>query len=248
MSTTQVICGREGFRLLSTRPRAAGGAVEGGGMRGLEQIPWAYDAFMALSEHGGFGSWRLALAEGARGRTLDLGCGTGRTLPHLAPGVRAVGVDPWPGNLERARRRAPGIPLVQARAEALPFRDGAFDTVVSGLVFCTVDDVPRDLAEVRRVLAPGGCLRMLEHVRASGRLRARVQDLVQPAWTRLAGGCRPNRDTEAAVAAAGFEVLQETRRALGVVRLFAARPGGSAPRGAQGAASTPAPPASTALE
>ncbi len=184
-------------------------------MRGLEQIPWCYDLGLWLAERGGFGRWRRWLPGGARGRTLDLGTGTGRNLPWLPPGVAAVAVDPCPQNLRAARRRAPGVALVRARAEALPFKDGAFETVLSGMVFCSVDDPAAGLAEVRRVLAPGGAFRLLEHVRAEGRLGAWLQDLVQPAWTLATGGCRPNRETERAVAAAGFEVAAGSRSARG---------------------------------
>jgi ubiquinone/menaquinone biosynthesis C-methylase UbiE len=192
-------------------------------MRGFEQIPWLYDAFMALSEWGGLGRWRRWLAAGARGRTLDVGCGTGRTLPLCPPGVRVVGMDPHPRNLVRARRRAPRALLVQARAEALPFKDRAFDTVVSGLVFCSVPEPLRGLAEVRRVLAPSGALRMLEHVRSPSPFWGRWQDRIQPAWTWVAGGCHPNRDTELNVQSAGFWIEDQGRRARKTLRRFQAR-------------------------
>ena len=193
-------------------------------MRGVEQIPWLYDAGMVLLEKTGLGRWRSWLAGGVeRGRVLDLGCGTGRNVPLFGSGVRAIGLDPSHPSLLKARSRAPAVPLVRARAEALPFRDGVFDTVVSGLVFCSVGDVPRGLAEVRRVLKPGGALRMLEHVRARGRVAARLQDLTQPAWTWFTGGCHPNRDTVASVAAAGFVIDPDTYRAQGDMRRFVSR-------------------------
>ena len=194
-------------------------------MKGIDEIPWAYDAFMALADRSGLGRWRRWLASGARGRTLELGCGTGRNLPFYPPGVLAVGVDPHPQNLARARQRAPRAPLVRASAEALPFRSGAFDTVVSGLVFCSVPDPVRGLAEVGRVLAAGGRLRMVEHVRATSRMAARWQDLIQPAWTLLTGGCHPNRDTERNVEAAGFRIEADGRRSRGKLRRFQARRG-----------------------
>src|SRR5437773_11121718 len=125
-------------------------------MRGIEQIPWIYDALCHLCERGGFGRWRQWLAGGARGRTLDLGCGTGRNLPLLPPGTRTVALDPSSEALARARRRAPTVPLVQGRPEALPFRDGAFDTLLSRLVFGSVGEAPRGLMEVRRLLGPDG--------------------------------------------------------------------------------------------
>jgi ubiquinone/menaquinone biosynthesis C-methylase UbiE len=138
----------------------------------------------------------------------------------LPADARTVALDPSPDAIRRAGARAPGVPRVIARAEDLPFRDATFDTVLSGLVFCSVPDAARGLAEVRRVLKPGGELRMIEHVRASTPWRARLQDGIQPAWTRVTGGCHPNRDTEAAVARAGFTI--DDRRAEGTLRRFRA--------------------------
>jgi ubiquinone/menaquinone biosynthesis C-methylase UbiE len=194
------------------------------GRRGFEQIPWLYDACCAVMERLGLGRWRRWLVGGAEGLTLDVGCGTGRNLPLFDARARVIGLDPAREPLLAARRRAPGVPLVQGDAQALPFRDGVFDTVISGLVFCSVPDPARGLAEVGRVLRPGGALRMLEHVRATGRLKARVQDRCQPLWTRLSGGCHPNRETERTVEAAGFGIDLATRRARGDMRRFVARP------------------------
>jgi SAM-dependent methyltransferase len=193
-------------------------------MGGIDQTPWAYDALMAVSEWAGLGRWRRWLVGGARGRTLDVGCGSGRNLPLYAAGVRVVGLDPGWRNLQRARLRAPRVPLVQASAEALPFKHGAFDTVVSGLVFCSVPDPRKGLAEIKLVLARNGGLRMIEHVRSTNPFRARLQDLVQPAWTWIAGGCHPNRDTERNVEAAGFRIEEDGRRARNDMRRFQAKP------------------------
>src|SRR5688572_23577299 len=99
-------------------------------MRGIEQVPWIYDPLCRLAERSGLGRWRRWLTSAAHGRTLDLGCGTGRNLPLLPVGTRAIGVDPSAHSIRRARRRAPAVPLVIARAEALPFRTGSFDTVL----------------------------------------------------------------------------------------------------------------------
>jgi ubiquinone/menaquinone biosynthesis C-methylase UbiE len=195
-------------------------------VRGVEQIPWLYDAICAIYERLGLGRWRRWLVGGASGRVLDLGCGTGRNLALLPPGARAIGLDPSWDAIQRARRRAPRVPLVLGRAEALPFRDAAFDTVLSGLVFCTVPDPRRGLDEVRRVLGPHGELRMLEHVRSTRPGKARFQDRAQPIWTRLAGGCHPNRDTERTVESSGFRIDPETRRARDEMRRFGARPAG----------------------
>jgi SAM-dependent methyltransferase len=191
-------------------------------VRGLERIPWLYDLGMSLLERGGLGRWRAWLAGGATGRVLDLGAGTGRDLPLYPPGTLAIALDPHPENVARARRRAHGAPFVLGRAEALPFRDGTFDTVVCGLVLCSVDDPARALAEARRVLRPGGTLRLLEHVRSRG-VAGALQDLAQPVWTAMSGGCRPNRETVGAVSAAGFAIDSASVRASGVMRRLVAR-------------------------
>lgn len=192
-------------------------------MRGVEQIPWVYDALCAVFERVGLRRWRQWLVGSAQGRVLEVGVGTGRNLPHYPAGAEVVALEPSADTLQRARRRAPQVAFVRGSAEALPFRDGAFDQVISGLVFCSVPDPARGLGEVRRVLSPGGELRMVEHVRSRTRLGGWWQDLIQPAWTRLSGGCHPNRDTERAVQTAGFEVDAATYRARGNLRRFAAR-------------------------
>lgn len=97
---------------------------------------------------------------------------------------------------------------VEASAERLPFDDRTFDSVVCTLGLCTIPDPARALAEVRRVLIPGGRYCFVEHVRSGVSGEARVQDLITPIWRRVAGGCHPNRDARAAIEAAGFEIEQ----------------------------------------
>ena len=193
-------------------------------MRGVEQIPWLYDGLCAVMERTGLAPFRRWIAAGARGRTLDVGCGTGRGLRFYGPETSVVGIDPARDSLARAARRVPGSRLVQANAEALPFRDRVFDTVVSSFVFCSVPDPARGLAEVKRVLRPDGQLRMLEHVRSRRRWKAAFQDRVQPLWTRLSGGCRPNRETERLVEASGFVIDRADRLDQADLRRFSARP------------------------
>ena len=133
-----------------------------------------------------------------------------------------VALDPEADALEVARGRAPQVLFVRARAEALPFREGAFDTVVSSLVFCSVPRPEVGLAEIKHVLKDEGRLRMMEHVRSEGWYGG-VQDFLQPTWTWVAGGCHPNRRTEAAVEAAGFVMEEDGRRSDGTMRRFSAR-------------------------
>ncbi|MEW5739533.1 MAG: class I SAM-dependent methyltransferase [Myxococcota bacterium] len=193
-------------------------------MRGVEQIPWMYDAMCAVMEWTGLKKWRAWLVGGAKGRTLEVGCGTGRNLPLYPRDVTLIAVEPAHDTLAKAKQRNPDAMLVRASAEALPFREGVFDTVVSSLVFCSVPRQEVGLEEVKRVLRPDGQLRMMEHVRSEGRFGGWVQDTIQPAWTCVAGGCHPNRRTEEAVEAAGFAIQEEGRRRDGNMRRFVALP------------------------
>ena len=148
---------------------------------------------------------------GAQGDVVEIGAGTGANLAHYPPAVgRLVLVEPDPtmaDQLERkvaeARRAAE---VARAAAEALPFPDASFDTAVFTLVLCTVPDPQAALAEARRVLRPKGRLLFIEHVRAESPRRARWQDRLERPWRFAFGGCHPNRDTGAAITAAGFAI------------------------------------------
>lgn len=192
-------------------------------MRGIEQIPWAYDLFMEVAERLGLSQYRRHLVGQVEGRILDLGCGTGRNLRLFDSRSQVMGLELDLRLLARARRRATGVPLVVGRAEQLPFRTGSFDTVVSSLVFCSVADPLQGLREVARVLASHGQLRMLEHVRSPNRVLGRLQDLMQPAWTWFAGGCHPNRDTVSTVEHSGFVIEKPELPGRTSLRCFAAR-------------------------
>ncbi len=196
-------------------------------MRGIEQIPWLYDLAMMLMP--GMQRWRRSLARLARGRVLEVGCGTGQMLPLYPDGVELYGLDPNADALPRARRRAPEVGLLCASAEQLPFPDARFDTVVSSLVFCSVSDPGRGLAEIRRVLKPQGRLLMLEHVHAQNRIGRWLLDTLQPPWTLVTGGCHPNRDTEKGVEEADFRIEDAHYKASGVMRHFVATPELTAP-------------------
>jgi ubiquinone/menaquinone biosynthesis C-methylase UbiE len=163
------------------------------------------------------------VVRGAHGLTLEVGCGTGRNLPLYDKSVTVVGLELDLVLLRSAREKADHALLVVGSAEALPFREDAFDTVVSSLVFCSVRDPECGLAEVGRVLRVDGELRMLEHVRSDVHAVSVLQDVVQPAWTMITGGCHPNRDTEHTLRRAGFEIDPRSRKANGTMRSFVAR-------------------------
>jgi ubiquinone/menaquinone biosynthesis C-methylase UbiE len=190
-------------------------------VRGIEQIPLVYDALMTVNDRIGLWKLRAWLTAEASGRVVEIGCGTGRNLPRYPRAAAVIGVDPSLDALGRAKRRSPSAVLVCAKGEALPFGEASFDTAVSSLVLCSVPNPKALLAEMRRVLRRTGSLRLLEHVRSESPWHARLQDLVQPVWTRVTGGCHPNRDTEAAVRTAGFRI--EDRRVNGTLRRLVAR-------------------------
>ncbi|MGH2738990.1 MAG: class I SAM-dependent methyltransferase [Actinomycetota bacterium] len=153
---------------------------------------------------------RKEVAGDARGRVLEIGSGNGLNFTHYGKADFVVAVEPEPNMLRRAAVRTGGAPttvrLIRGVAEALPFPDGVFDTVVSSLVLCTVIDPARAAAEIRRVLGPSGELRFVEHVRSEQPRAARWQDLANRLWGPFSGGCNVNRDTLATLRAGGFDV------------------------------------------
>jgi ubiquinone/menaquinone biosynthesis C-methylase UbiE len=162
------------------------------------------------SEEAGLRELRQGLLADATGRVLEIGAGTGANLPHYGGSIESLVVaEPQPPMLRRLQNRAheyaPHPQVLQAPAEDLPFEDDSFDTVVSTLVLCGVDDQPRALREARRVLRPGGQLLFLEHVRADDPGLARFQDRMN--WlNRFAVGCDCNRRTLGTIEATGFTV------------------------------------------
>jgi ubiquinone/menaquinone biosynthesis C-methylase UbiE len=171
-------------------------------------IGWLYDLLAGKSERAGIGERRRNLLADLEGDVLEIGSGTGASLPYYERARRVVAVEPDASMAKRlpskvAEAKVP-VEVVNAHAEALPFPDETFDATVATFVLCSVDDQNPVLAEARRVLRPGGKLVLLEHVRGEGRT-ARWQDRLTPLHKRIAGNCHLNRDTRATVAAAGFD-------------------------------------------
>jgi ubiquinone/menaquinone biosynthesis C-methylase UbiE len=159
-----------------------------------------YDPLLWVAERAGMGQRRAALLGQAKGQVLELGAGTGLNLPYYPEGLKElVLTEPSPPMVTRLERRAkrPGITasVMVADAERLPFEDDRFDTVVSTLVLCTVDEPQRAIDEITRVLRPGGKLLFLEHVRADSPRLARWQDRLHRPWHAFAAGCHANRAT-----------------------------------------------------
>jgi SAM-dependent methyltransferase len=158
-----------------------------------------YEPFLRRGERLGMNGRRAELVGQARGRVVEIGAGTGLNVEHYSREAEEVILtEPVPAMCRRARRRASGhdgMRVVQAGAEALPLEDGSVDTVVSTLVLCTVAEVEPVLAEIVRVLRPGGRLLFCEHVRANEPKLARRQSRYARPWAAFAQGCRCDRDT-----------------------------------------------------
>lgn len=181
-------------------------------MSGNRLMAALYDRSLASTERAGLKEMRRALVGTARGRTLELGAGTGLNLGHYGPEVTSLVLsEPDQHMAAKLREKlaaspphVPDVTVSSASAEGLPFEDQSFDTVVATLVLCTVPDPDRAVAEARRVLVAGGRLLFIEHVRAQTPRLARWQDRLERPWGWIAGGCHPNRATAETLAASGF--------------------------------------------
>ena len=175
-----------------------------------------YDRQIARIEKAGLAAIRQDLLAGASGRVLEIGGGTGANLPYYGPSVESLTItEPEPPMLRRLERRVSENGLhaqvLRAPAEDLPFDDDSFDTAVSTLVLCGVDDQQRALRELRRVLRPGGRLIFIEHVRSDDDAVAKMQDRMN-GINRFVVCCECNRPTLTSIREAGFDVtdLEQT--------------------------------------
>jgi ubiquinone/menaquinone biosynthesis C-methylase UbiE len=170
-----------------------------------------YDRGFKATEEAGLREMRRELLAQARGRVLELGAGTGLNLELYPEAVEDLTLtEPDPHMTKQLRERLASserkAELIETGAERLPFPDDSFDTAVVTLVLCTVSDPAASLAEIKRVLKPGGQLLYLEHVRSRHPDLAKWQDRLESPWRFLADGCHCNRDTVSAISAAGFEL------------------------------------------
>jgi len=185
-------------------------------MKGHKWFAAIYDRMMAPEEKKFFGAIREEMLKDVSGEVLEIGAGTGANFQYYRNGAHVIATEPDPYMIERARKRAAGvsanIELHQVAAEDLPFPDATFDFAIDTLVLCSVRDPRKTLAEIKRVLKPGGELRLYEHVRYQNPIGALSQDIISPVWQWFGAGCHPNRDTGRFLREAGFEVTSERIR------------------------------------
>jgi len=184
-----------------------------------------YDRQIAATEKAGLRALREGLLAGVSGDVLEIGSGTGANLSIYRQDLISLTMtEPHPPMLRRLERKvgeyAPGAKVLRAPAEDLPFEDGTFDVAVSTLVLCGVDDQPRALRELRRVLRPGGQLLFIEHLRSDDPATARLQDRLN--WlNRLVVCCNCNRPTLSSIRDAGFTVTRVENTVLPKAPKFA---------------------------
>lgn len=170
-----------------------------------------YEQLSERADRRGSAEHRARLLAGLTGRVVEVGAGNGRNFAHYPRTVtEVVAVEPEDRLRARAQDAASEaevrITVVAGHGDALPARDGEFDAAVVSLVLCSVPDPGITLAEIRRILRPGGELRFYEHVRSTVALLGLLEDLITPLWARAGGGCHPNRDTATAIRDAGFVI------------------------------------------
>lgn len=184
-----------------------------------------YDRKISGFERGFLAGAREWIGARAAGRVLEVAIGTGRSLPHYPAGVTITGVDLAPAMLDESRRTAArlglDVELREGDAEALPFDDGRFDTVVCALGLCSIPRPAVAIGEMARVLRPGGALLLLDHVRSSWPPVVAAQWLVERVTIPVAGEHFTRRQLPL-VRAAGLDVVERERRKAGTIELLRA--------------------------
>jgi ubiquinone/menaquinone biosynthesis C-methylase UbiE len=171
-----------------------------------------YARMSEAMEHRGLAQHRSTLLAGLTGQVIELGAGNGMNFTHYPPQVtRLLAIEPEPylRRLAQAQAAEAHIPItiVDGLADHLPATDGSYDAAIASLVLCTVPDQDSALAELHRVLKPGGRLRFFEHVHAATPGRRGLQKTLDATiWPWLGGGCHCGRDTQTAIERAGFVI------------------------------------------
>jgi ubiquinone/menaquinone biosynthesis C-methylase UbiE len=195
-------------------------------VRVWEKMAPRYDRDIQFWEKVQFGGGRAWIGARAKGRILEVAVGTGRNFDFYSRGVGITGVDLSPDMLDIARRHATDldleVDLCVAAAEALPFDEDSFDTAVCTLSLCTIPDPAASIAEMKRVLRPGGQLLLLDHIGSSWWPIWAAQRLVEQLTIRAAGEHMTRRQLPL-VDAAGFDIVETQRLKAGTVERIAAR-------------------------
>ena len=185
-----------------------------------------YDRFMNSMEKDHLSSRRARLLSGLSGKVLEIGVGTGTNFEHYSEDIELIGIEPSPYMIPRAKKKKEvllfpnkitllnigcGYPEMEKLVEP-----DSLDAVVCTLVLCTVPDPSRAIKNFMKWLKPGGKLVILEHIRSHNPSKARLQDILNPLWRKVADGCQLNRPTDMLLAASGFQLVREERFKIGI--------------------------------
>lgn len=184
-----------------------------------------YERISAESERRGTAGHRDRALAGLSGRIIEVGAGNGMNFRHYpSTVVEVVAVEPDEHLCRLAEKAAEQavvpVRVIAGHSTALPVDEGEFDAAVASLVLCSVPDPLAALAEMRRVLKPAGEMRFFEHVRSDHPVLGFLEDMITPLWSRMGGGCHPNRDTTSAIKAAGFSIEKIDRFYYAPLRFF----------------------------
>jgi ubiquinone/menaquinone biosynthesis C-methylase UbiE len=199
-------------RLMATKEKTiTEGAFDNGARSGFNA--WFFDRLDRYINYASRTHKRSAFAGLEGGTVVEIGAGAGANIRYLPAGTKLIAIEPNLRMHDRLRRRCKraGIDLtiVAGGAEAIPLDDGSVDEVICSLVLCTVSDTDGVLAEIQRVLRPGGRFRFVEHVAAPHRgIRRAVQRAIRRPWGWVFEGCNPGKDTVGFLQAAGFDTLE----------------------------------------
>jgi SAM-dependent methyltransferase len=205
---------KQGARVAAATEPAAG-AFDNGARSGFNA--WFFDRLDHYINHLSRRHKESAFAGIEAGTVVEIGAGAGANVRYLPTGTCLIAVEPNLRMHDRLRRRCRraeiDLTIVAGGAEAIPLADGSVDEVICSLVLCTVTDADQVLAEIQRVLRPGGRFRFVEHVVAPRRgVRRAVQRAIRRPWGWVFEGCNPGRDTVGLLQAAGFQALEVEHR------------------------------------
>lgn len=194
--------------------------------RRYNRVAWRYDVLESPMEKMVFSRLRKEMLSGVSGKVLEVGVGTGKSLPYYPDGVELVGIDISPKMLAKAKRRAEklgvDVDLRVMDVENLQFSDRTFDFIVVTFVFCSVTDPVKGLRELARVVKDDGMILLLEHVRSENRVVGKLMDWFNPI-ARWLFGPNINRQTVVNVEAAGLEVVSVENKGTKILKRIVAR-------------------------
>ena len=180
-----------------------------------------YDRFMTKTEEACLKEWRHALLRQVSGEVLEIGAGTGANIKFYSDNISKLVLSEPDKHMRKLlieqvdHHRLKNASVASGTAEQIESDDESFDYVVTTLVCCSVTNLKACLSEIRRVLRPGGSLVFLEHIAATdGTSRRRWQNRINPIWKTFMGNCHLNRETEQAIVAEGFEIIQIERESM----------------------------------